>query len=77
MNAMGERAKAASQGRYEASSKKSYTEFVTATSTDPDLLDRGNAMKWKRVDGDAIQVTFRMPNRSHDTVEEWTRVVLP
>jgi len=34
-------------------------------------------MKWKRVDGDAIQVTFRMPNRSHDTVEEWTRVVLP
>ena len=59
MNAMGERAKAASQGRYEAGSKKLYTEFVTATSTDPDLLDRGNAMKWKRVDGDAIQVTFR------------------
>lgn len=77
MNAVGERAKAASQGRYEAGSKKSYTEFVTATSADPDLLDRGNAMKWKRVDGDAIQVTFRMPGRSADSVEEWVRVVLP
>lgn len=75
INASGQAAEVTVQGRYEMDSVADYTEFVTDTSTDPDLLGRGNRIHCEFRNLDTLRVTFRMPGRQNDSVEEWVRIL--
>ncbi len=69
-----EKAEPTVQGYYRIDSESDYTEFVTRTTTDPDLIGRGNRISCKHLDGDIMQVRYRMPGRPADAVEEWVRI---
>lgn len=70
-----EKAEPTVQGYYRIDSKTDYTEFVTRTATDPDLLGRGNRISCTYLDDGSMLARYRMPGRSADAVEEWVRVV--
>ncbi len=75
INAYGQAAEVTVQGRYEMDSAADYTEFVTDTTTDPDLLGRGNRIHCEFRNLDTLRVTFRMPGHQNDSVEEWVRIL--
>ncbi len=64
------------QGTYTVSSDSTYTEHIQNSITAPELIGKGNAMKYRFLTEDYLEVRYTMPGAKSEAVEVWRRIHL-
>lgn len=64
------------QGRYELKSDSTFTERITGSITDANLVGRSNTITYHFDGQDKMNISYQMPGATTKTNETWVRVKL-
>ncbi len=64
------------EGTYTITSDSTFTENIANSITSPELIGKGNPMKYRFIADDYIEVRYTLPGAKAEAVEVWRRVQL-